>query len=291
MNSITSVTHKGVYNNIVYLPLALYLAPFRLGADRSTAQNLLVELTQGLQARLAARYGGATLSDWVDPGHIRDDQLALCWLWRLVTDNPTPMRLMRRLAADANVCLFSYGCAAHADNLVAKDLALIEQFKLALRDSIAAGVFFTRSTRAGALLARNAQHLRNAGAKNRSLELYSRTRWVGEAAKITSVLANLLALRRTLADNRHEPPAARISILPRVETIIDSPTTELSLATCVPLLRALASSVAVLEADAAPLSSAVGIFLALRLCLDQSFAELPIAARSSIQSSLGRRFR
>jgi len=85
--------------------------------------------------------------------------------------------------------------------LVAKDLALIEPFKSALRDSIAVGVFFTRSTRASALLARNAQQLRNAGAKIGSLELYSRTRWVGEAATITSVLANLLALRRTLADN------------------------------------------------------------------------------------------
>jgi len=174
---------------------------------------------------------------------------------------------------------------------VAKDHALIEPFMLALRDSVAAGVLFTRSTRAGALLARNARHLRNAGAKIRSLELYSRTRRVGEAATITSVQANLLALRRTLGDNRHEPPAARIRILPRVETIIDSPTTERSLVTCVPLLKALASSVAVLEADAAPLSSAVGFFLALRLCLDQSFAELTIAVRSSIQSSLGRRFR
>jgi len=98
-----------VYNIIVFLPLALYLASFRLGADRSTAQNLLVELIQGLQARLALRYGGATLSDWVDPGHNRENQLALCWLWGLVTDNPTPMRLMRSLAADANVCLFYMG--------------------------------------------------------------------------------------------------------------------------------------------------------------------------------------
>ena len=71
---------------------------------------------------------------------------------------------------------------------------------------------------------------------------------------------------------------------------MDSPTTEPSLAKCVPFLKALALSVAVLEADAAPLSSAVGIFSALRLCLDQLFAELPVAARSSIQGSLGRRF-
>ena len=130
-----------------------------------------MELTKGLQPRLAARYGGSTFSDRADPEHTRENQLALCWIWGSVTDNPTTMGLMRRLAVDAKVCLFTYGCTAHAGNLVAKDLALIESFKSALRESVAAGVLFTPSTRADALLARNAQQLRNAGAKIGSLEL------------------------------------------------------------------------------------------------------------------------
>jgi len=64
---------------------------------------------------------------------------------------------MRRLAVEAKIFLFSYCCTAHAGNLVAKDLALIEPFRTALRDGVAVAVPVTRSPRAGAILGGNHQ--------------------------------------------------------------------------------------------------------------------------------------
>jgi len=50
------------------------------------------------------------------------------------------------------MALFAYGCAAHAANLVDKDLARLEPFRSASIDAVTIIGLFTRSSRAMAML-------------------------------------------------------------------------------------------------------------------------------------------
>ena len=102
---------------------------------------------------------------------------------------------LRTQAIASGTFLFAFGCAAHAASLVAQDAARVPQTALALRAALLKTVFFTQSTRARAFLKAVRAGLEVGGGRRAgSLRAYSRTRWAGEGATISSVGANLPAL-------------------------------------------------------------------------------------------------
>jgi len=98
---------------------------------------------------------------------------------------------------------------------------------------------------------------------------------------------NLPAMRHTLLSkaNSDNPFPVPDSVTAALE-----PTSRHSFPQSMPSLKVLAAAVALIKADAAPLSSYAGLFATLRSALDTFFLELPLAARVGLHSSLSARF-
>jgi len=287
IDGLVDATGKVVYNVVFYLPEPYFVASFRLGAEAATAENLRSHLLAALATPLAARVSRFDLF----PGAARPSRevyLASRQLLAFCSDNPTVMQSLRRLVVDSDMALFAYGCAAHAANLVGKDLAAIEPFRAARINAVIIIVFFTRSTRAMAMLSANVQQLRTAGERVPYLQTYSRTRWVGETASIASVVGSIGALRRTLSDNIRIRP--RVAIPAAVTAAVNEPGPLAEMGRALPFLKMLSKCVATIEADSAPLSTVAGVFCALRLCLSSCFSDLPVATRTAIQASIAARY-
>lgn len=107
----------------------------------------------------------------------------------------------------------------------------------------------------------------------RGLQAYSRTRWYGQAATIAAVQKNKPALRHTLftntvADNTFDVPT---TVNEALEALSRAP-----IGQSTPILKALTAVVALLEADAAPLSSYAGVLACVRLSWDTIFLEISL---------------
>jgi len=287
IDGLVDATGKVVYNVMLYVPAPYFVASFRLGAAAASAENLRAHLVAALATPLAAR---VSLFDSF-PGAARPCREAYVASRQLLTfcsDNPTVMQSLRRLVTDTDMALFAYGCAAHAANLVGKDLARLEPFRSARIDAVTIIVFFTRSSRAMAMLLTNVHQLRVSGEKVPFLRTYSRTRWVGETASIASVIGSIAALRRTLSDNVHARPA--VVIPPAVTAAGQGAGLLAGMERAMPFLRLLSKCVASIEAENAPFSTGADVFCALRLCLSTSFPDLPVDTRTAIQSSIAARY-
>jgi len=204
------------------------------------------------------------------------------------SDNPTVMQSLRRLMTEADMALFAYGCAAHAANLVDKDLARLEPFRSASIDAVTIIGLFTRSSRAMAMLLTNVHQLGESGETVPFLRTYSRTRWVGETASIASVIGSIAALRRTLSDSVRAGPA--VVIPPAVTAAVQGAGRRAGMEREIPFLKLLSECVASIEAENAPLSTVAGVFCALRSCLSTSFPDLPVDTRTAVQSSIAARY-
>ncbi|KAK1868717.1 hypothetical protein I4F81_011200 [Pyropia yezoensis] len=195
---------------------------------------------------------------------------------------------MRSTSVSDGTFVFGYGCAAHAGNLVAQDVAKLPPFSLALRNSLCATVFFLRCGRPRTLhadtVARSVEPGRRAV---RGLQAYSRTRWVGEARTISAMEENIPALRHTLFANTLS--ANPFDVPDSVTEALEAPS-RAAIGQSTSFLKTLAAVVALLEADAAPLSSYAGLFATLRSSLDTHFIELPPTTRAGLQRSLSARF-
>jgi len=162
IDGLVDATGKVVYNEMLFVPAPYFVASFRLGAAAASAENLRADLVAALATPLAAR---VSLFDSF-PGAARpcrEAYVASRQLLAFCSDNPTVMQSLRRLVTDTDMALFAYGCAAHAANLVGKDLARLEPFRSARIDAVTIIVFFTRSSRAMAMLLTNVHQLRVSG--------------------------------------------------------------------------------------------------------------------------------
>jgi len=148
-------------------------------------------------------------------------------------------------------------------------------------------IFFMRCGRARALHSSTMAVMSNPGQRIGCLKSYSRPRWAGEAVTISAAQEYLPALQHTLLSNAHSDNPFPV---PESVTAALEPTSRHSIHQSAPSLKVLAAAVALLEADAAPLSSYAGLFATLRSALDTFFLELPLAARVGLQSSLSARF-
>jgi len=191
---------------------------------------------------------------------------------------------MERLTA---LVFFGHGCAAHAVHLVAQDAARLNPFSTALWHALSATIFFMRCGRARALHVSTVAVMSNPGQRIGCLKSYSRPRWAGEAVTVSAAEENLPAMRHTLLSkaNSDNPFPVPDSVTAALEA-----TSRHSIHQSTPSLKVLAAAVALLEADAAPLSSYAGLFATLRSALDTFSLELPLAARVGLQSSLSARF-
>lgn len=285
-----TVNRQGVYNFVNYSPLALLYATTRLGAVSPTGDNLLTAIKDSFKepimavARLGASAGGgvaaAPTPRW---RRFLDDRAPV-----VVSDSPSAMVRMRSAGVGDGTFAFGYGCAAHAGNLVAQDAAKFQPFALALRSSLSATVFFLRCGRPRTLHAATVSNLVEPGRRRiRGLQAYSRTRWVGEAGTIAAVEENIPALRHTLFSNTlSENP---FDVPTSVTEALKQPS-RAAIGQSTPFLTTLAAVVAVLEADAAPLSSYAGLFACLRSSLDTHFSELPPGTRAGLQRCLSARY-
>jgi len=140
---------QGVYDFVNYSPIALLYATKRLGAVTPTGDNLLRALQDSFQqpieavARLGASAGGGAADLAPRWRRLLEERAPA-----VVCDSPRAMVRMRRAGVSDGTFVFSYGCAAHAGNLVAPDAAKIHPFALALRSSLCASSFFKRCGRA-----------------------------------------------------------------------------------------------------------------------------------------------
>jgi len=286
IDGLVDKTGKVVYNEIFYLPESFFVASFGLGAAVASAKNLRSHVRAALATRLAVRvsrfdsFSGAA-SQFREAYLARQQLLAFC------SENPTVMKSLRRLIVDSGTALFAYRWAAHADSLAGKDLAKLEPFRSARVNAVTIIVFFTRSTRAMAMLLTNVQQQRLSGEKVPFLQTNSRTRWVGETASIASVVGSITALRRTLSDNVHVRLA--VDIPPAVTAAVQGAGPLAGMERAMPFRKLLCKCVAIIEADNGPLSTVAGVFCALRLSLSMSFPDLPVATRTAIQSSIAAR--
>jgi len=104
---------------------------------------------------------------------------------------------------------------------------------------------------------------------------------------ISAVQENLPALRHTLLSNADSENPFPV---PASVTAALEPASRETIGQSTPFLKVLAAAVALLEAEAAPLSSYAGSFATLCSSLDTFFTELPLAARERVQRSLCARF-
>ena len=287
IDGMTDASGGGVYNVVIYTPRPFLVATFRMGSEPSTAANLLTRLQGALQAPLLSSFATSATTELAAGASV----LSLFGHRRvlaLVTDSPTTMVALRGMAVASGSFLFAFGCGAHAANLVAQDAARVPICAQALRAALLITVFFTRSTRAHALLRAVRARLPAAGRRVGSLKTYSRTRWAGEGATIAAVGSNLPALDHTLLENTHSP--SPFDVPTPVTDAIRSPAVRSAIDGCVPFLLFLARLVAHMEGDATPLSSYVAIFACLRASLANHFTGLSVAARQAMQSSIERRY-
>jgi len=283
-----TVNRQGVYNFVVNTPRALLYATRRLGTETPTGANLLSALKASLHqpiitaARMGSRAGVGAAGQAPRWRRLCEERIPAVWSY-----SPSTMVRMRRDGVADRTFIFGYGCAAHAGNLVAQDAARLNPFSTALRRALGATISFMRCGRARALHASTVAVMSNPGQRIQCLKSHSRTRWAGEAVTISAVQENLPALRRTLLSNAHSDNPFPV---PDSLTAALEPTSRDSIHQSTPFFKVLAAAVALLEADAAPLSSYAGLFDTLRSTLDTFFLELPLAARVGLQSSLSPRF-
>jgi len=283
-----TVNRQGLYNLVAYTPLALLYATGRVGSESPTSAKILDAIKAFLNQPIlaAARMGS---SAGADPSGQVPRLRRLCEerTPAVLSDSPSAMVLMRSLGVSDGTFVFGYGCAAHAGNLVALDATRLHLFSAALRHAVSATVFFMRCGRARAMHASTVAVMSQPGRRIRGLKAYSRTRWAGEAVTISAVQENLPALRHTLLSNAGSgnPFPVSASVTAALE-----PASRETIGQSTPFLKVLAAAVALLEAEAAPLSSYAGIFATLRSSLDTFFTELPLAAREGVQHSLCARF-
>lgn len=214
--------------------------------------------------------------------------LAARVLWPLCPDNATVMVRMRKDAVAQGLVLFSYGCFAHATNLVGKELCRASFCVGALRAMVEAVVFFRRCTRVrGVLQADRATHAA-AGERVGQLVTFSATRWVGQSLTLTSFLENLPGLRRVLLANSHD--ANGFSVPPAVATAINDGAIKNTLRSLSPCLRLLFRVSASLESDGSPLSAVLGLYSGFCIVLRGETFALPAATRSFLSGLLVSRF-
>lgn len=202
LDGMTDVNGSGVHNTIVYTPKPFLLATFRMGLACVTAANLLSALTPALQGPLLNGIVVMSAAE-LEGMATRLSLLCAARLLVLLTESPSNMVALRTRAVAEGHVLFSFGCPAHAANLVAQHASGQTLFAQALRASVLITVFFTLSSRAIALLA--AEQERMPHAKFRALRSYSRTRWAAQGATIRAVAANLPVLQHALLENSLSP--------------------------------------------------------------------------------------
>ncbi len=192
----------------------------------------------------------------------------------VVPDSPSLVVRVRSAGVNDGTFVFGYGCAARAGNPVAQDAATLLPFVMDLRPRLAITVFFLRCARPRALPgAPMLTCLEPRRRPVRGLQAYSRTRWYGQAATIAAVQENKPALRHTLftntvADNTFDVPT---TVNEALEALSRAP-----IGQSTPILKALTAVVALLEADAAPLSSYAGVLACVRLSWDTIFLEISL---------------
>jgi len=108
-------------------PAPCFVVCFHLRAAAASAENHRARLLVHLGTPLAARVsrldsfpGAARLS--------REAYIESRQLQAFYSVNPAVMHSLRRLLTDTDAALFANGCAAHAANLVGKDLARLQPF-------------------------------------------------------------------------------------------------------------------------------------------------------------------
>ena len=186
LDGMTNENGAGVYNIIVYTPRPFLVGTFWLGPDPGTADILIGHLAAGLQGPLLVGMATSSAVE-LERGESPLSLISSRCLLALCTDSPSAIVALRTRAVNRAMFLFAFGCAAHAANLVASDASRVPACAAALRGSLAITVFFTRSTRANALL-RAVQAMLAGGRRGvGSLRSYSRTRWAGEGTTIAAV--------------------------------------------------------------------------------------------------------
>jgi len=141
------VNGKSTYNVMVCLPKPLLLGSFRVGLTVSSDPNLLLAFRGSLPASRLYPLTDTTQKWPVTRTSQRLLPLGSRRLWALCTENASVMVSMRTAAEAGGLVLASYGCFAHAVNLVNKELCARAPFLRVLNLVIAATVFFVNDAR------------------------------------------------------------------------------------------------------------------------------------------------
>ena len=284
------VNGKMTYNVTGCLPRPLHVGSFRLGAMVASAPNLLLAFRACLPSSLHHPVTDV-LQKW--PATAKSQRLQALGsrrLWALCTDNASVMVSMRNAAEADGLVLASYGCFAHAVNLVSKDLCARAPFSAMLKSVIASTVFFRRCVRGRAELAEDRAIQKAAGNKTSELRTFSPTRWVGQSLTLRSFIDNLPGLRRVLLFNSHKPAGIAFAVPPVVAAAVNDGAVEATARDLLPCLHQLFRMSASLEADASPLSSVLGLFSALHIILRGNIFGVLGATRSFVSDCLVARF-
>jgi len=268
-------------------PAPCFVVCFRLRAAAATVPTRRACLVADLATQLAARvsrfdsFPGAARPS-------REAYIASRQLQEFYSNNLAVMQSLRRLLTDTDAALIANGCAAHAANLVGKDLARLEPIRFARIDALTIIFLFTRSARAMVMLLTNVHLLLLSGEKMPFITTHSRTRRAGETVSIASVIGSIFALRQTLPHNIHTRPEVVISRA--VTAAVRGGGPHAGMERAVPISTLLSKCVASLEVDNASHFTVAVVFRALRLCLSTSFADYPVDLRTAIQSSIAARY-
>ncbi|OSX80863.1 hypothetical protein BU14_0031s0035 [Porphyra umbilicalis] len=284
------VNGKTTYNVMGCLPRPLLVGSSRLGAMVASAPNLLLAFRACLPSSLHHPMTDV-LHEW--PATEKSQRLQALGsrrLWALCTDNASVMVSMRNAAEADGLVLASYGCFAHAFNLVSKDLCARAPFSGMLKSVIASTVFFRRCVRGRAELAEDRAIQKAAGNKTSELRTFSPTRWVGQSLTLRSFIDNLPGLRRVLLFNSHKPAGIAFAVPPVVAAAGNDRAVEATARDLLPCLHLLFRMSASLEADASPLSSVLGLFSALHIILRGNIFGVLGATRSFVSDCLIVRF-
>lgn len=170
----SGVQKRHVLNIMLAVPTPLFIENIFTNADKVDG-----EYQAQLFGDVLLRYG--------------DKVKAVC------TDNASVMRKTWRLLRDKFPSLWTYGCAAHAFNLHAKDICKLEEFVGLIKDMSTITSFFSRTLQAHGLATLRKHQLATFG-KEIALVLPGLTRWNSQVDSAMSIIKNKSALFSTVND-------------------------------------------------------------------------------------------
>ncbi|RWS18761.1 uncharacterized protein B4U80_12431, partial [Leptotrombidium deliense] len=176
----TNVSNKNIHNIIICTPLPVFHSSVECDAAKQDSKYLMTLLEP-------------VIAD-IGPEKVTS----------IVTDNEAKMKKLGFLVNKKHAHIFHTGCAAHAINLIAKDIARIDSIATLLKLLNSLVETIKKSSKLSQILRKNGKIVKGTTKGNKNpvvLRLYSKTRFYGIGDMLSSVLSNREALLLCTSDD------------------------------------------------------------------------------------------